>query len=305
MVGCNLVQMKPSAKKKEVVAEIEKEKITQQDLNYYLALEKINWKIQEEKFPTEEEEIILMKTQILDVLVGSEMLVYLAKQDGITIDEKGVSSDAAEMKRIMINQLKGGEEYEAFLEEEGITIEEFDGFLEGYFLANQYIEGLRKQVTEDIKISDEECEKYYQENTDQFDSSTATAKHILADQDSKELAEKIAKKAKEGADFDKLIEEYTGQEGILEAADLGEFSKAQMVPEFSNAAFALEAGESTLAESQFGFHIIKLLEKNEQAVQELDEVKDDIALHLKQAGFIKYLEEKEAELEIKKYPEKL
>lgn len=308
--GCNLVQMKPSARKSQVLAKIEKEKITRQDFNYYFSIEKLITKVQGQEYPTDEEQLSQIKTQLLDSIVNNEMLAYLAKKEEVSVEEETIDSQVEKDRDELAKQLGGEEEYKEFLEENDITIEEFDVFLKDYYLKMQYIEGLITKITEDISVSEKESKEYYEENIKSFDPSTAKAKHILVNKENKDLAEEIAKRAKAGEDFDKLIEEYNGKENILEATDLGEFTKAQMVPEFSDAAFALKAGESSdLVETEYGFHVLKLDEKDEKPVQEFNEVKEQINLTLKQKAqqeaFMKYIEEKEKELTIKKYPEKL
>ncbi len=76
-------------------------------------------------------------------------------------------------------------------------------------------------------------------------------------------AEKVLAEIKGGADFAELAKKY-GQDGTAEnGGDLGWFAKADMVPEFSEAAFGLEKGKITeeLVETQYGYHIIKLEDK--------------------------------------------
>lgn len=308
--GCNLVQMNPEADKKQVVAKVEDQEITKQDFHYNLSLQKMLVKIQGQELPTEEEQLNQINTQFLDVIVGDEVLVYLAKEEDISVDEEIIDSQVGDIKISLTEGLGGQDVYQEFLEDNDITIEEFDEFLNKYAIKNQYVKGLSEKIIKDVSVSEDEVEKYYEENIRFFDPSTAKAKHILIDKENKELAEEIAQKAKDGEDFDKLMEEYGEKEEVLESADLGEFTKPEMVPEFSEAVFALEKGESSdLVETDFGFHVIKLLEKQEKPVQDFDEVKEQLSLQLEQQAqqekFSAYLQEKEEELEIKKYPEKL
>ncbi|HHT50532.1 MAG TPA: hypothetical protein GXZ78_03525 [Eubacteriaceae bacterium] len=308
--GCNLVQMKPEAIKKQVVAKIEDHKILKHDFNLYLFLEKLSWQIQGQTFPSEGEQLENIKNSVLDNLVQNEMLIYLAKQEEIPVDEEIVENQLIELKEFLISDLGGEEEYEKTLEDNNLTDTEFEEFLKRYFSMNQYIEGLIEMVTKDVSVDEQEAKEFYDENQVQFDPSTAKAKHILVNKENETLAKEISKRGKAGEDFDKLMEEFQGNENILEASDLGEFNKAKMIKEFSDATFALEEGEvSDIVESFYGYHIIKLEEKDEKPVKQFDEVKEEITMQLelskKQEEFSKYMQQKQEELKIEKYPNKL
>ena len=64
---------------------------------------------------------------------------------------------------------------------------------------------------------------------------------------------------------------------------IGFFGRGQMVPEFEQAAFALEPGQvSAVVQTQFGFHIIRVDERRAAATAELDDVAEQIRAHLQQ-----------------------
>jgi parvulin-like peptidyl-prolyl isomerase len=83
-----------------------------------------------------------------------------------------------------------------------------------------------------------------------------TASHILFK--SKEQAEEILEKIKNGSDFAYMAETFSKCPSGKNGGDLGCFKRGQMVPKFENVAFKLEVGEvSEIVPTQFGFHIIK------------------------------------------------
>ncbi|MDE2006266.1 MAG: peptidylprolyl isomerase [Rhodospirillales bacterium] len=87
------------------------------------------------------------------------------------------------------------------------------------------------------------------------------ARHILVP--TKAEAEKIIAELGKGADFAALAKKYSKDPGAANGGDLGFFSRAEMVPEFATAAFALKPGEytKTPVHTQFGWHVIQVLAK--------------------------------------------
>jgi peptidyl-prolyl cis-trans isomerase C len=102
------------------------------------------------------------------------------------------------------------------------------------------------------------------------------AVHILVEK--KEEADDIVAKLKAGGDFAALAKEKSKDTGSGAAGgDLGFFAKGQMVKPFEDAAWALKDGEiSAPVQSQFGWHVIKLLEKRNKPAPTFDSVKDTI-----------------------------
>ena len=88
----------------------------------------------------------------------------------------------------------------------------------------------------------------------------------------KKKAEDLLKQVKAGGDFAALAKQYSEDEGSkVMGGDLNFFGKGQMVPEFDAAAFAMQPGQiSDLVKTQYGFHIIKLVEKRAAGVRPLD-----------------------------------
>ena len=107
------------------------------------------------------------------------------------------------------------------------------------------------------------------------------ARHILVA--SEDEAKEIAERLKKGEDFAALAKEKSMDSGA-EGGDLGFFARGQMLKPFEDAAFALDVGEiSAPVQTQFGWHIIKVEEKRDQALPSFDQVKEAIISQLVQA----------------------
>lgn len=126
------------------------------------------------------------------------------------------------------------------------------------------------------EVKDEDIKKFYEENKDAFkQAESADASHILVEEEDK--AREIYEKIKNGGDFEELAKEYSTCPSKENGGNLGTFTKGQMVKEFEDAVFENEVGTITEpVKTQFGYHIIKINQKNDARELSFDEVKDRI-----------------------------
>jgi peptidyl-prolyl cis-trans isomerase D len=131
-----------------------------------------------------------------------------------------------------------------------------------------------------------DVERTYNTNIDQYTTpEQIRASHILLktggedDPAVKAKAEEILKQARAGADFAELAKKYSQDESNAKnGGDLDYFPKGRMVAEFDQVAFAMEPGQiSDVVKTQFGYHVIKLVEKKPAVVRQLAEVRTQIA----------------------------
>jgi peptidyl-prolyl cis-trans isomerase D len=173
----------------------------------------------------------------------------------------------------------------------------FEGNKQAYLTEPQvklrYITFLNEQALPATQLSDQEIEQYYQMNPDKFSTpEQRQARHILLRSDPKDSPELQAAKrkkleailalAKAGKDFSQLAKEHSEDASGKNGGDLGFFSKEQVVPPFAEAAFALKEGEiSTIVETQFGLHLIKLEKIKPAQVTTLAAAREQISAELK------------------------
>jgi len=127
------------------------------------------------------------------------------------------------------------------------------------------------------------------------------ARHILvADED---IAKKVVAELKDGADFAELAKKYSTDPGAQSGGDLGFFKKGDMLPEFSDAAFALKPGETTQTpvKTRFGWHVIQAEEVRAAPPPTLDQVRDEIRQTLIQDGVTRVLVAAKTGLPIEKF----
>lgn len=158
----------------------------------------------------------------------------------------------------------------------------------------KYIETKIDDYITDEKISDEQAQEYFEEHRDEYtQQAQVKASHVLfkvsqnASDDVveavKKKAEEVLQKAKDGEDFAALAREYSEGPTGPNGGDLGFFGRGQMVAPFEEAAFSLKAEEvyPELVRTQFGFHIIKVFDVQEEVQKEFADVKDEVIAQMK------------------------
>ncbi|MEJ5127759.1 peptidylprolyl isomerase [Comamonas sp. MYb21] len=151
-------------------------------------------------------------------------------------------------------------------------------------LSDAYWAKIDKEHLPDQKLVDAQVKAAYQANKDKYQApEQAHVAHILiANKDeakAKQQIEKLRQEAASGADFAKLAKDNSSDSNsALKGGDLGPIPRGQTAPEFEAAAFALnKPGElSPVIKTQFGYHIIKLIEKKPARTMSLEEVKPQL-----------------------------
>src|SRR5436190_7401184 len=130
-----------------------------------------------------------------------------------------------------------------------------------------------------------DIEREYNNNSQQYETpEQVRASHILLKTEGKDdaavkaKAEELLKQARAGADFAELAKKNSEDEGSAKnGGDLDYFGKGRMVPEFDAAVFAMQPGQiSDLVKTQYGYHIIKLVDKKPATTRPLAEVRQQL-----------------------------
>lgn len=142
--------------------------------------------------------------------------------------------------------------------------------------------------------TDEAMKKVFEDASKQIAGEQEVhARHILVE--TEDEAKAVAEELKKGADFAELAKKKSKDPGASDGGDLDFFTKEQMVPEFSAAAFTLEPGKiSDPVKSQFGWHIIKVEEKRNRKAPDFEQVKAQIEAYVTrkaQGEYVKKLRE--------------
>lgn len=277
LTGCN------STKTSKTIAEVNSEKITQADYdNLYEVIKADYESTQAVKLDeTKDKEVIKeLENKTYDNLVLQKLIRQEAAKQDIKVNKEEVDTTLQQIKDSKNKDNKDG--FKDFLAETKFS----EASLREYLETQQLNTKLQEKVAAEIKVTGTDARKYYDENQDQFQNPAGIQiSHILVAKENKALAEEIITKLKQGADFAALAKEYSIDTGSkVNGGDLGTpvNKTSQLVPEFLEAALALEPGQFTQkpVESEYGFHVIKAGAKVEAEQIAFDKVKDQLLSNL-------------------------
>ena len=232
---------------------------------------------------------LTMERQLLDRLIQIKILLLKA---GDTEKAKGRETCAKRMENIKTRT--GSEEtLNRQLKSVGMTQEDLRRRMTEEATAEAVLE---REL--DIHVNEVDIKKYYDDNGARFQQpEMVRASHILlstkdpatqaelteAQKAAKhKQMEEILKRARAGEDFAKLAKDYSEDPGSKDKGGEYTFPRGQMVKEFEATAFSLNTNQvSDIVTTQFGYHIIKLLEKIPAKKIELAKVNQDILDYLK------------------------
>ena len=225
-----------------------------------------------------------IEQMIMSELISKTLLLNAANKEGLEVPKDEIEKGVDELTK----SLPEGTDLETYAATAGITVERIRSELSDGAKIRQLIE----QVTGDVTQPDEvEVKKYYDEHPEEFKKDESVkASHILISiqgiTDEAEIAKKKADaeairaqlvEAK-GENFAELATAHSDCPSKARGGDLGDFGRGQMVPEFEKAAFSQEIGAvGEMVETQFGYHIIQVTEKNDATEIAYADVKDELS----------------------------
>ncbi len=256
-----------------VAAVVGKEIILRSEIEQYVQNYIIQNRIDVQKQP---ELLEKLRKETLSSLIDQQILIVKADEDTITVEDDVLDQQVENRIRYMLEQVGSEEKLEQVF---GSPMKKIKKDTRRVIKDQMLVEEVRRRKFADIKVSRREVEEFYKLYSDSLPvlDETVDISHLLmlvkASADARESAYKriseIYKQVRDGADFSKLAAKYSEDPASAKrGGDLGMIGRGDFVKEFEAAAFALNDGDiSEIVQTQFGFHIIQMIERRGEKVR--------------------------------------
>jgi peptidyl-prolyl cis-trans isomerase C len=227
---------------------------------------------------------------VLDQMVGYKLLIQESKTRHVEVPDAEIETRIGQIRQQFPNE----EAFKQVLAQQNLTVDQLKDDARQDMAVSKLIEG---EIAGKVTVKAEDVQAFYTQNPQHFKQAEKVhASHILiqvpkdADAATKSQArakiDDLLKQAREGKDFAELAKQNSQDPGSgPNGGDLGFFEPGQMVGPFNDAAFAQQPGTiGEVVETTFGFHIIKVIEKQSAGLVPLDQAKEQIQDYLEGQG---------------------
>ena len=245
-----------------------------------------------------------VKIDVINQLAKKVLLKQFVEKQDIGVSGGEIQGELEKIQYFLkSNPNDSDKSLEEILESQGSNIGELEDEIRRTLALSKYL---------DNRVDDEEKISYFESNISVFNGEKVKASHILIDttklktaaelETAKQKIEEVKKEIDNGADFAETAREYSTCPSAENGGDIGFFQrKGSLVEEFAEAAFSMKVGEiSEPVKTQFGYHIIKVTDKEEGKdvnYKDVADMVDFVYMQIKTEDLLKRLYEK-AEIEI-------
>ena len=211
------------------------------------------------------------RCEVFEDLLFSKMLLNQAKLDSLEVTENQVESELDRRMRYFINQFGSQEQMERTYKK---SVSQLKDELRESVRDQLLMQSMQQEITAEVKVTPSEVETYYNsipKDSLPLISAEVEVAHIVnyakvpraAVEDVKERLREFKERIQEGERFSTLAVLYSEDRGsATKGGEIGFVGRAEVEPEFAAAAFQLKDGQvSPIIETNYGFHIIQLIER--------------------------------------------
>jgi parvulin-like peptidyl-prolyl isomerase len=220
--------------------------------------------------------------QVLEKLIEEKLLDQEARKSGVKVSPKEIEATIDEVKR---RSAATQVDLEKALAAEGLTLETYKKQIEKILQRKKLINWA---VKPEMKSGEKELREFYEKNKERYRTNeTYRPAHILfvipkgaTPEEIREIRKRcqnVLEKIKGGQDFGEMALLYSEDASNKDRGDLGNFRKGELVPAFEREALRLKVGEvGGIIRTEYGFHIIKLLDRKGVDPLPFEEVKEKV-----------------------------
>jgi foldase protein PrsA len=299
--ACGSSDSAPKSVPSDAIAVVGSDTISKDDYNQLVDQAKRSYAAQKKPFPKPGTQVYgALRAQVIQFLVERSEYSQKAKELGVKVTDKDVEDRLNQVKQQYFVNPPGqkpasksqiDQRYNAQLKAQGLTDQDVKAGIRAQLLR----EKLYNEVTKDVKVSDDDAKKYYDDHKQQYQQpgqpESRAVRHILVKNQA--LALSIYNQLKHGGDFTKLARKYSidpskSSGGLLTVCKEKTVScPLKTVAPFEKTAFALKTHEiSKPVHTQFGWHVIQALAPAKAATKSgsvpFDQVKEAIKQQLVQ-----------------------
>jgi peptidyl-prolyl cis-trans isomerase SurA len=268
----------------EIVAKVNNEIVTLTDLNR--ALKQLHLEVsQDDKDPSETEKIYQeRKRNMLKFMIQTKLMVQKAEELGITSDiDMDVSTYLEEMRKEA--GIPSLEVLDQYFRQRGSSLQEYRERIKEQMITRSL---LQQYVYSKITLLTSEVEAYYQAHQDDFmvpgEVHLAEILFLTEGKDKAavhEKAEEALKRLKAGEDFTTVAKEVSEGPTASKGGDIGTFRKGSMNSALEAVVFEIPVGSfSDIVETDYGYQIVKVVERSDPTVKPLQDVRPQISERL-------------------------
>lgn len=245
-----------------------------------------------------------VQIQVVNQLAKKVLLKQFVEGQNIDVSDEEVQGELEKIQYFLKSNPNNSEKtLEEILGTQGSSISALEGEVRRTLALSKYL---------DESVDDGEKRSYFEANKSAFNGEKVKTSHILIDttelktdaelEKARQKIEEVKKEIDNGADFAEMARKYSTCPSAENGGDIGFFQrKGSIVEEFAKVAFSMEVGEiSEPVKTQFGYHIIKVTDKEEGrdvSYEDVADMVDFVYMQIKTETILKGLYEK-AEIEI-------
>ncbi len=229
-----------------------------------------------------EEKFTDARQRVLMQMIDEYVCVRAARDLEITVSDDEVNAQIASIWKNA--GIPSEDEFREALKSEGISIDEFRETIRRQFLTRRV---LQREIYSKVKVTEAEIREYYEQHRAAYGEAGKVRVALLLLEvkgDSPQEWQTVERKIREihdqiraGADFSRLVREYSNGPETETGGDIGFIERGKGLPEFEEAAFSHPAGEIPEPfKTRYGWNIIKILEVVEPRTVPLDDKRAEI-----------------------------